>query len=71
MTPQQFAAAENRAARLSWGMDPDCNAYKPKNVADHVREYIGSGLSSREVARRIGCAPQSVNAALLKIGGAL
>lgn len=71
MTPQQVAAAENRAARLSWGLDPDCNAYKPKNVPEHVREYIGSGLSTREVASRIGCAPQSVNAALRKIGGKL
>ncbi|WCE67952.1 hypothetical protein PL335_06290 [Sulfitobacter faviae] len=71
MTPQQVAAAENRAARIAWGERPNGNEFASKNLTQRVQEYIGSGLTTREVAGRIGCAPQSVNAALRKIGGKL
>ena len=71
MTPQQVAAAENRAARLSWGEPPNGNAFASKNLTERVCEYVGSGLSTREVASRIGCAPPSVNSAPAQIGGKL
>ncbi|MDH4541044.1 hypothetical protein [Sulfitobacter faviae] len=70
MTPQQVAAAENVAVRRAWGETID-SGVRTKNVALRIREYIGSGLTSDEVARRIGCTRQSVNAALRKIGGKL
>lgn len=71
MTPQQLAAAENRATRIAWGEKPDPRRFSQKNVAEKVRPYLGSGLSRSEVARRIGCSRPAVSDALKKIGGAL
>ncbi len=70
-TPQQVAAAENRAARIAWGELPDGRRFSQKNVAAKVRAYLGSGLSRSEVARRIGCTRPAVSDALKKIGGQL
>jgi len=71
MTPQQVAAAENRATRIAWGEKPEPRRFSQKNVAEKVRPYLGSGLSRSEVARRIGCTRPAVSDALKKIGGQL
>ncbi|UOA14499.1 hypothetical protein DSM109990_01305 [Sulfitobacter dubius] len=71
MTPQQVAAAENRAVRIAWGEPPDGRTAHQKTIAERVRPFLGQGLSRREVADRIRCTPRSVGYALEKIGGAL
>ncbi len=71
MSPAELAASENKAVRRAWGEQPDGRRFAKKNVAEHVRPFLGSGLSASEVARRIGCTRPAVTDAIKRIGGSL
>lgn len=67
----EVAAAESKAARSAWGEGEDRREGGKKNIAAQIEPFLGSGLSKKEVARRLDCAPSAVRYALKKIGGSL
>ena len=53
-----LAETENAVARLSWGQTPR------RRLAVQIEPYCGSGLSTTEVARLIGCSQPAVRKVL-------
>lgn len=61
---REVAAVESELARATW----DVPETKARSKQDHVREYVGSGLSQSEVARRTGLTQGGVRHILIKNG---
>lgn len=61
---REVAAVESELARATW----DLLETKARSKSDLVRDYVGSGLSQSEVARRTGLTQGGVRHILIKHG---
>lgn len=61
---REVAAVESELARATWDL-PETTA---RSKRDRIREYVGSGLSQSEVARRTGVTQSGVRHILIHNG---
>lgn len=61
---RSVAAAENEAARATWD---ELDFYKPSR-RDLVRQYVGSGMTQKQVGELVGMSQRGVSKTLKKNG---